>query len=154
MIFHGGGKEHTLITKFEKIVVPDKLQQRIVDWYHQQLCHPGTKRTEATIRQHFTFKNVRKMVEDTIKICPICQKYKKGISKFGFLPEKVAEANPWEKLCTNLIGPYDIKIRGKKHRLWCLTMVDPATNWFEMKEIKEKTAINIANVVEQVWLTR
>ena len=56
MIFHGGGKEHTLITKFQKIVVPDKLQQRIVDWYHQQLCHPGIKRRESTIRQHFTFK--------------------------------------------------------------------------------------------------
>ena len=66
----------------------------------------------------------------------------------------MVEADPWEKVCTDLIGPYDIKIRGKKHRLWCVTMVDPATNWFEMKEIKEKTAINIANVVEQVWLTR
>ena len=55
MIFHGAGKEHTLITKFQKIVIPDKLQQRIVDWYHQQLCHPGIKRTETTIRQHFTF---------------------------------------------------------------------------------------------------
>ena len=81
-------------------------------------------------------------------------KVQKSTSKFGFLPEKLAEADPWEKLCTDLIGPYDIKIRGKKHQLWCVTMIDPATSWFEMKEIKEKTAITIANVVEQVWLTR
>ena len=33
-------------------------------------------------------------------------------------------------------------------------MVDPATNWFKMKEKKKNTAINMANVVEQVWLTR
>ena len=33
-------------------------------------------------------------------------------------------------------------------------MIDPATGWFEMKEIKDKTAINVADVVEQTWLTR
>ena len=32
-------------------------------------------------------------------------------------------------------------------------MIDPATGWFEMKEIKDKTAINVADVVEQTWLT-
>ena len=33
-------------------------------------------------------------------------------------------------------------------------MIDPATSWFEMREIKTKTALNVANVVEQAWLTR
>ena len=39
-------------------------------------------------------------------------------------------------------------------RLWCITMIDPATNWFEMKQLKEKSAITIANIVEQTWLSR
>ena len=38
--------------------------------------------------------------------------------------------------------------------LWCLTMIDPAIGWFEAKEIKTKEAINIANILEQMWLTR
>ena len=33
-------------------------------------------------------------------------------------------------------------------------MIDPATGWFEMKEIKYKSAINAADIVEQTWLTR
>ena len=33
-------------------------------------------------------------------------------------------------------------------------MIDPATNWFEIKEIKTKCADVIANLVEQIWLTR
>ena len=33
-------------------------------------------------------------------------------------------------------------------------MIDPATGWFEMKEIPNKEAITIANIVEQAWLTR
>ena len=33
-------------------------------------------------------------------------------------------------------------------------MIDPATGWFEMREIKTKSADNVANVLEQAWLMR
>ena len=33
-------------------------------------------------------------------------------------------------------------------------MIDPATGWFEVREIPDKSAITVANQVEQAWLTR
>ena len=157
-IFHGGGKEYKLLTKHKKIVIPSKLQQRAIDWYHQNLHHPGRVRTEETLRQHFTFRNLSQMVEDSVKKCPTCQKTKRSYKKYGKLPEKVAEFQPWEKVCIDLIGPYTLKPKGrnkkKELKLWCVTMIDPATGWFEMREIKNKTPINIANIFEQTWLTR
>ena len=33
-------------------------------------------------------------------------------------------------------------------------MIDPATGWFEMKEVPNKRADEIANIVEQTWFTR
>jgi transposase InsO family protein len=33
-------------------------------------------------------------------------------------------------------------------------MIDPATGWFEMREIPNKEAFTIASLVEQTWLTR
>ena len=33
-------------------------------------------------------------------------------------------------------------------------MIDPATGWFELKDVGQKTADTIANAVEQTWLTR
>ena len=85
------------------------------------------------------------MVEATIKTCPTCQKTKRSYQKYGHLPEKVAESQPWEKVCVDLIGPYTIKPKGqKKLILWCITMIDPATGWFEMRELKNKEAINVA----------
>ena len=96
------------------------------------------------------------MVKDHVRKCPTCQTCKKGPGqKYGHLPAKTAEAEPWDKLCVDLIGPYSVKRKGKKKlTLWAVTMIDPATGWFEMKEIKDKTAINVADVVEQTWLTR
>ena len=55
-----------------------------------------------------------------------------------------------------MVGPYTItnKQTKKTLTLWAVTMIDPATGWFEMKTVNEKDAMTVANVVEQVWLTR
>ena len=42
----------------------------------------------------------------------------------------------------------------KEIKLHCVTMIDPATGWLEMKQILNKRADEIANIVEQTWLTR
>jgi NADH:ubiquinone oxidoreductase subunit len=85
----------------------------------------------------------------------VCQRTKRTHTKYGHLPEKEAEAIPWDKLCVDMIGPYTIKQKGKSPlTLWCVTMIDPATSWFEMAEVKDKEAMTVALVVEQIWLTR
>ena len=33
-------------------------------------------------------------------------------------------------------------------------MIDPATSWFEMKQITNKQAVTVAEAVEQTWLSR
>jgi len=155
--FSAAGKERLLICKGNKIVIPESLQLRIVEWYHIQLCHPGQTRTEATINQHFTWKGLRKTVHQVCSKCHTCQVTKTSNKKYGHLPEKEAESQPWERLCVDLIGPYSFKDSKKINKpltLWCVTMIDPATSWFEIKTIKNKEAINIANIVEQTWLTR
>jgi hypothetical protein len=68
---------------------------------------------------------------------------------------KEAEATPWDKLCVDLIGPYKINRKGKKALLCrCVTMIDPATGWFEMQQHDDKKSITVANIVEEEWLGR
>ena len=110
--FRGGEKPISLICYKDKIVVLKMLQSRIIQWYHKTLCHPGRDRTEKTIRQHFIWNKLSEQVRDECKRCHICQKYKKSATKYGLLPEKVAESNPWEMLCVDLIGTYTIQRKG------------------------------------------
>ena len=43
---------------------------------------------------------------------------------------------PWEALCIDLIGPYTMKGKeGTEIDFMCLTMIDPASSWFEMAEL-------------------
>ena len=128
-----------------------------MEWYHWYLCHPGETPTENTIRLHYWWDKLRDTVHDICTKCHTCQMTKKTFQKYGHLPEKVAEADPWDVLCIDLIGPYTIERKNKTKKpltLWALTMIDPATGWFEMREIKTKSADSVANVLEQAWLTR
>ena len=95
-------------------MVPATLQKCCINWHHLSLCHPGVTRTEQTIRQHFTWKNLRQDVEKACKTCQICQLTQKKSIKYVKLPVKEAEAIPWDTLCVDLIGPYKIESTKKK----------------------------------------
>ena len=70
------------------------------------------------------------------------------------MPPKKAEITPWETVCIDLIGPYKI-VKGKNEAiLHCLTMIDPATGWFEIIEIPSKSSDEIANIFEMTWLNK
>ena len=42
---------HEVIGANEKVCIPKSLQGRTLSWHHECSVHPGTSRTEATIRQ-------------------------------------------------------------------------------------------------------
>ena len=139
--FHGAGKNYSLICYKDKIVIPKDLQKRVVEWYHHTLCHPGETRTELSIAQHFYWKGLRNTVHDVCTKCDACQFLKRGKKKYGKLPPKQAEAQPWETLCVDLIGEYKFTTAEKQSRyrmtttegrtvhLRAVTMIDPATGW-------------------------
>lgn len=143
-----------MITKDGKIVVPKSLQRKAVKFYHELLLHPGETRTELTLGQHFTWKGLRKTVQDVCSKCNACIHSKPKLQKLGKLPMKDPDVIPWETVCIDLIGPYTIGKGKKEAILHCLTMIDPATGWFEIKEVNGKGSDEIANQFEMNWLNR
>jgi hypothetical protein len=121
---------------------------------------------------------MRETITKVCRQCATCLYNKPKNLKYGKIPAKMApEHIPWHTLCIDLIGPYKVgkpkvvknkitKIRrGKKvveeeeatkppFTLWCLTMIDPATGWFEIAEIPSKRADYVSNVLEQTWFNR
>ena len=55
----------------------------------------------------------------------------------------MAITTPWEALCVDLIGPYTLKGKdGTQIDFMCLTMIDPATSWFEIVELPVLETLN------------
>ena len=147
--FKSAGKRFDLICHDDKIVIPSTLQQRIVDWYHNYLGHPGINRTEETISQHLWWPKMRDHITNSVATCKSCQRNKRRHKKYGHLPAKEAEAKPWDKLCVDLIGPYTINRKGAKSLICrCVTMIDPATGWFEIHQYDDTRSVTVANIVE------
>ena len=82
------------------------------------ICQPGEAQTGHTLRQNFDWIGLRTRVHNMCKKCPTCQRAKTTNQKYGKLPPKQAETNPWDTLCVDLIGPYTIPQKGKP-RLNC-----------------------------------
>ena len=153
--FHGGGVTRQLVCYNEKIVVPTALQKQVIEWYHTTLCHPGINRTEESIGQHLHWPKMRSQITKHVQSCPTCQRNKRKVKKYGWLPPKEAEAIPWDRMCIDLIGPYKIKRKGRKQLICkCVTMIDPATGWFEIHQFDDKKSMTIANIAEQEWFAR
>jgi len=149
---------HVLITKNDKIYVPKDLQQKCAKWHHLTLMHPGEKRLELTTAQHHTWIGLCTTCISACKRCANCAVCKKQDKKCGLLPPKpTPEIIPWHTSCVDLVGPYKFGNPEKPEthiEFHCMTMIDPATGFFDMVDVGQKTADVTANWLEIHWLSR
>jgi hypothetical protein len=123
--FHGGAA----ICHKDKVAMPLQLSTHVVKWNHEMSCHPGKRRAEETMRQHLMWPGLKTDALNCVKKCPNCQKGKKQKKKHGHMPRKLAESQPWEHLCVDMIGPHQTRPEGKKTlRLQAIAMIDPIRN--------------------------
>jgi len=149
---------HELITKNDKIYVPKSLQHKCAEWYHLTLMHPGEQRLELTMAQHCAWIGLKPTCVRVCKNCDNCAVSKKRDQKKGLLPPKPnPEIIPWHTLCIDLVGLYKFGDKKKPEtciELHCMTMTDPATGFFEIVKIGQKTPAAIPNWLEIHWLTQ
>ena len=157
----------------KRLVIPARLQSRIVQWYHHYLMHPGHTRLEETIAVSMYWRSLRTDVRRHVKKCDSCQRGKKRKVLYRHLPPKTAEVKPWNSVCVDLIGPYTLKGKdGTVMDFMCLTMIDPATAWFEIIELPlasvnckhegdkitevviDKSSAQISCLFNKQWLSR
>ena len=61
---------------------------------------------------------------------------------------------PWARVDVDLIGPYTVKTSTGVHHLRAMTMIDPATRWFEIKAIENPTSHEAMEAFNNTWLSR
>ena len=91
------------------------MQNRVIQWYHHYLQHPGTTRLEETIGAVMYWKDMRKHIQKHTKFCARCQISKKQKRQYGHLPPKIATIVPWKQVCVDLVGPYTVKAKDGRY---------------------------------------
>ncbi len=104
-----------------------------------QLC------LEETMRSVMYRKGMRNTIRKYVKSCRSCQVNKRHSQKYGHVPPKLVIMTPWKALCVDLIGPYTLKGKaGSSIDFTHLTMIDPATSWFEIVDLPTVTKLMTA----------
>jgi hypothetical protein len=166
-----------VVCKDGKMIILKPLQRRAVLWYPHYLQHLDHTQLEETMKATIYWKGMRTSIGSLTKSCRACQVNKKRKLKYGHLPPKTVITVPWRVLCVDLIGPYTLKGKdGTIIDFMALTVIDPATSWFEVvelpfvrqlktitvnckessivEEIFDKTSERIAWLVNETWLSR
>lgn len=116
----------------QRIYVPQQLQERILEWYHHYLVHPGQAHMEATIYQNSTWPSLTSQVRQFCKTWHCCQMSNKQHKKYGHLPPKVAEMQQWTRVNVDLVRMYIINTPTKEYQLWT-QIQNYATIWAEQR---------------------
>ena len=69
--FHGGRNTIELVTYKNKVLIPQKLQKYVVNWYHTYILHPGLDITEAIICRHLYWSGIREAVLKEVTNCGV-----------------------------------------------------------------------------------
>ena len=77
------------------------------------------------------------------------------VVQYDKLPFKEVTMIPWKTVCIDLIGQYTVTDKSGNDRILnAMTFVDPATGWFEITEIPDKTSARISQIFNSTWLAR
>ena len=68
------------------------------------LCRPGETCTDHTLCKHLDWNGLCTTFHNVCKKCPTCQRAKPTIQKYGKLPPKKGDKNPWDTLCVELFA--------------------------------------------------
>jgi hypothetical protein len=119
-----------------KLIIPASLQHRVVAWYHHYLQHPGHSCLKGTMRSVMYWKGMCTTIRRYVKTCKSCQVNKRNSFRYGHIPSKLVIPTLWRVLCVDLVGPYTLKGKDSSSiDFMCLTMINPATGWFEIVEL-------------------
>ena len=117
----------------------------------------GASRLERNIRRHFYHPDITKVINNIVKGCEECQKYKRGSRQYGLLAPRDVVPLPWQEIHCDTVGPWKISLRGGRELVFnAMTIIDPSTNLVEIvKLIKDHpTSEMAAAAVENNWIAR
>ena len=135
---------------------------KALEWYHENLLHPGARRLEESIMTNFTCPTLFQICKEIASKCDICSEMKlTNVVKDGKMALKEdKQIKPWDLLSVDLCEPWTVKCNFEEPqhiqevRIWALTMIDKGSNWSEIASIENKYTEEIVEVVDDYWISR
>ena len=130
---------------------------RSIRWYHRMLQHAGMENLYLTMARHFYAPGLKARVQEVVKNCSDCQRFKTTGIGYGHLAARETNVAPWFEVAIDTIGPWEIPIQRGNNALckfYALTIIDTVTNLAELIRVPNTSARAAAAAFETGWLLR
>ncbi|XP_043113873.1 uncharacterized protein LOC122358155 [Puntigrus tetrazona] len=90
-----------------RLFVPAALRPKVLQWGHESrvACHPGVRRSLATIRQRFWWPSMASDVRQFVLACSVCAQNKtSNQSPVGLLQPLPIPSRPWSHLALDFVS--------------------------------------------------
>ena len=135
-----------------QLVVPTQERERVLREYHDAPTagHYGSEGTYHRIIKRYYFTGMRKYIQEYVKNCDECNRYKPSNQKPSGLLQTPVYAQRFETIAIDLFGPLPETKDGKK---WILIVEDCSTKWVELFALPNATAEECAStLIEEVFM--
>ena len=126
--------------------------EQTAHWFHKLMGHPEQKRLRESLWQRYYHQKLRYHINRFR--CEHYQRHKLSGRGYGLLPEREMRIAPWEEVAINLIGPWQVKVNGRKVEFNTPNCINTASNLAELIWVDNKTSSHICSKFDQAWLAR
>ena len=132
----------TTSPEYQRIVLPPKFQEAVIDRAHTEVGHMATQKTLARLWEAYVWPHMRESVRARLNKCATCAVHKpnKDHVAMGDMPLPVS---PMQVVALDLIGPFVASSRNNKY---VLTIIDHCSGWAEAYPIPDKRSQTIEHV--------
>ena len=132
--------------------VPPGQRQHVLKVFHEPpaVGHPGVDRMLYSMSREVFWKGMRKDIEDYVRTCDKCQRYKHHKQAIPWLATPIP-LKPFEDVSVDIVGPVPSSRRGNKE---ILVIQDRLTRWIEFVPLSDMTAATVARALLNSWVCR
>lgn len=123
-----------------RVVIPKKLQQRVLDELHRE--HPGVSRMKSLARSHVWWSQLDGEVEEMARSCASCQAVKNAPPAAPLHPW-VWPSSPWQRVHIDFAGPFQGKM--------FFVAIDAHSKWPEVYEMSSTTVTKTIAVLRHIF---
>lgn len=132
-----------------RLWIPKNLTISVIKSAHNPplSAHPGIGKTIEKIKRCFYWPKIVRDVIDFVKNCSICQESKApNMTLRPRMGDQIPVERPWQRLYTDLLGPYP---RSKSGNTTLLIVLDQFSKFVLLKPLRKASASEIARFLEK-----
>ena len=132
------------------LAIPISIQNTLLEFVHYP-NHLSLNPMIEAIRKDYCIPNLRHEISKYISECIHCLAVKqKQKAKTASIPSSQPQ-HPWESLQVDLIGPLTVSL---DKNVYIVSVIDTFTRWCELRAIKDRKAVSVAEALLDVFYCR